>query len=202
MTRLGARERAVEEEIAAPGSVDDTADGRSARGPGRWARGRGRTVVVALCAVALLTSGVLLFSTAQLAGDPAVENRALTDTDATDRVGEEVATALTRAFSYTPKDTRATADAAREVFDGRAEQQYEALFAKVERKVAEQKLTLTTTVVRTGVVRLTEREARLLVFLDQVTEREGDKPGKAAAQLAVTAEPRGEHWRITDLKSR
>jgi Mce-associated membrane protein len=68
--------------------------------------------------------------------------------------------------------------------------------------VVEQKLTLTTHVVRAGVTSLKGDTAQLLVFLDQVTEREGKKPTSAAAQLSVTAERRDGNWLITELKAR
>ena len=56
--------------------------------------------------------------------------------------------------------------------------------------------------VRAGVVELTADRAQLLVFLDQTAQREGQAATTAAAQLSVTAQLRGGHWRITDLKAR
>lgn len=169
-----------------------------------WARigSRQRLAAVAGLALAALLSGWLLYA-AQALKDPAASgNHALTDPAATSQVTGEVSSALTRIFAYTPDDTQATAQAARDVLDGEAATQYQALFAGIRQQVTDQRLTLTTRVVRAGVVSLTGSSARLLVFLDQSAERPGETPTTAAAQLAVTARYEGGHWRITELTTR
>ncbi len=160
-----------------------------------------------LAAVALLLALVLggaafLLATARLNDTPAARNRALTDTAATTEVIEDVSGALTQVFSYTPAGTDTTRQAARGLLAGKAARQYGELFGQVEKRAAEQKLTLTTHVVRAGVTRLTGHSAHLLVFLDQVAERRGKPPATAAAQLSVTAELRGGRWQIVDIASR
>ncbi|MEU9980838.1 hypothetical protein [Streptomyces sp. NPDC050856] len=153
--------------------------------------------------MALLFGGTgLAWRAHQLTAGPATANRALTDADATSRVVGEVSGALTRVFSYTPGDTATTRQAARRLLSGKAARQYDTLFAQVERHAAEQRLTLTTHVVRAGAVLLTDRTARLLVFLDQVARRTGRPATTVAAQLSVTAERRDGHWQITDIASR
>ncbi|NEE58032.1 hypothetical protein G3M55_77490, partial [Streptomyces sp. SID8455] len=87
------------------------------------------------------------------------------------------------------------------VLAGKALQQYAALFGQVEKQAADQKLTLTTHVVRAGVTRLTGSSAHLLVFLDQVYERRGRPATTASAQLSVTAELRDGQWRIVEIGS-
>jgi Mce-associated membrane protein len=52
------------------------------------------------------------------------------------------------------------------------------------------------------VTRLTGNSARLLVFLDQVSQRQGAAPATAPAQLSVTAELADGRWRIVDIASR
>ena len=84
-----------------------------------------------------------------------------------------------------PQDTRATEDAAKDLLGGRAASQYAALFGELRQRVAEQKLSLTTHVVRAGVVRLTRDQAELLVFLDQRAQRDGKPATAAAAQLPL-----------------
>lgn len=163
---------------------------------------RRRTAALAVLLALLLGSGGL-FAAAQSLNDPAATgNHALTDTAATDRVVGDVSSALSRIFAYAPGDTAATEQAARELLDGTAATQYQALFAQIRTRVAEQQLTLTTRVVRAGVVTLTGSRARLLVFLDQTAQRAGAAATTAAAQLAVTARYEGGRWRITDLKAR
>jgi Mce-associated membrane protein len=161
-----------------------------------------RLAAVAVLLVALLLSGGLLYAAAQLRDPAAGGNHALTDTAATDQVAGEISSALTRIFAYTPQDTRSTAQAARDVLDGTAATQYQALFGQIRQQVASQQLTLTTRVVRAGVVSLTASRARLLVFLDQSAQRAGGAATSAAAQLSVTAEFKGGHWRITRLTAR
>ncbi|WP_338137896.1 hypothetical protein [Streptomyces anulatus] len=163
----------------------------------RWPRVLGALLAVALIA----TGGALYVEGRQLRDTPATANLALTDAEATTRVTGDVSSALGKIFSYGPGATAATRAAAKEVLAGKALQQYAALFGQVERQSADQKLTLTTEVVRAGVTRLTGSSAHLLVFLDQVYERRGRAPTTASAQLTVTAELRGGRWWIVEIGS-
>ncbi|WP_443049553.1 hypothetical protein [Streptomyces sp. NBC_00178] len=166
--------------------------------PRRWPR-----ALAAVLAVALLATGGTLFAQGrQLRDTPATSNHALTDTAATTRVVGDVSSALGKVFSYSPQATAATKESAKHLLGGKALQQYAALFGQVEKQAADQRLTLTSQVVRAGVTRLSGSSAHLLVFLDQVYEREGKAATTAAAQLSVTAELRGGHWRIVDITSR
>ncbi|MFF8962544.1 hypothetical protein ACF1BK_07305 [Streptomyces globisporus] len=163
----------------------------------RWPRVLGALLTVALIA----TGGVLYAEGRQLRDTPATANLALTDAEATTRVTGDVSSALSKVFSYGPGDTATTRAAAEEVLAGKALQQYATLFGQVERQSADQKLTLTTEVVRAGVTRLTDGSAHLLVFLDQVYERRGRTPTTASAQLTVTAELRDGRWWIVEIGS-
>lgn len=163
----------------------------------RWPR-----VLGALLAVALIATGGVLYAEGRhLRDTPATANRALTDAEATTRVTGDVSSALGKIFSYGPGATAVTRSAAKEVLAGKALQQYAALFGQVDRQSADQKLTLTTEVVRAGVTRLTGSSAHLLVFLDQVYERRGRAPTTASAQLTVTAELRDGRWWIVEIGS-
>jgi Mce-associated membrane protein len=191
---------------AAEATPESIAEPAAAGAAGRLRRvaawPRRRLAAVATLAAAALLSGGLLYAAAELR-DPAVSgNHALTDAAATDQVAGEISNALSRIFAYTPDDTQSTAQAARDVLDGAAATQYQALFGQIRQQVASQRLTLTTRVVRAGVVSLTASRARLLVFLDQTAQRAGGAPTSAAAQLSVTAEFKGGHWRITELTAR
>ncbi|MFK4797703.1 hypothetical protein ACI3K5_03305 [Streptomyces sp. MPA0124] len=137
-------------------------------------------------------------------------NQALTDTEATTRVAGDIGNALARVFSYTPDGTAAAERSANTVLDGRAARQYETLFARVREDLTDQRVTLSTRAVRTGVIELDGGRARLLVFLDQASRKgTGEGKGKgdaeattAAAQLTVTARLDGDRWRIVDIKAR
>ncbi|MFJ8706668.1 hypothetical protein [Streptomyces sp. EN16] len=163
----------------------------------RWPRVLGTLLAVALIA----TGGALYAEGRHLRDTPATANLALTDAEATTRVTGDVSSALGKIFSYGPGATAATRAAAKEVLAGKALQQYAALFGQVERQSADQKLTLTTEVVRAGVTRLTGSSAHLLVFLDQVYERRGRAPTTASAQLTVVAELREGRWWIVEIGS-
>ncbi|MYY07107.1 MULTISPECIES: hypothetical protein [unclassified Streptomyces] len=192
------------EEAADPeepaGVADDGAAGADdgARPGRRWPR-----VVAGVLAVVLVAAGAALYVAGrQLRDTPATSNLALTDSAATNQVAGEVTNALGKVFSYSPDGTAATKASARKLLAGKALQQYAALFGQVEKQSADQKLTLTTHVVRAGVTRLTPDSAHLLVFLDQVYEREGKAASKAAAQLSVTAQLREGHWTIVEITPR
>ncbi|MFL0027504.1 hypothetical protein ACJBCE_31740 [Streptomyces sp. NBUL23] len=190
------------------GQADNAGTAGTADGTGRTgtadavdaSRRRWPRVLGALLAVALIAAGGALYAEGrQLRDTPATANLALTDAEATARVTGDVSSALGKIFSYGPGSTAATRAAAKEVLAGKALQQYAALFGQVERQSADQKLTLTTEVVRAGVTRLTGRGAHLLVFLDQVYERRGRAPTTASAQLTVTAELRDGRWWIVEI---
>ncbi|KPC81252.1 MULTISPECIES: hypothetical protein [Streptomyces] len=171
--------------------------------PGASRHAPWRRVLAAVLAVALLAAGaVLLVKARQLRDTPATSNRALTDTAETTRVVGDVSSALGKVFSYSPQGTAATRESAKRLLAGEALRQYAALFGQVEKQAGDQKLTLTSQAVRAGVTRLGTRSAHLLVFLDQVYEREGKPATTAAAQLSVTAELRGGRWIIVDITSR
>lgn len=194
-------DRAVE-----AGTADDRGERAAAKRP-RWAWARGirgpLALPLVLTLVLALVGGALTVRTAQLRDDPVSGNRALVDTAANTQVIGDVSNALTKIFSYSYTDTAATEQAARDVLAGAAYSQYEALFSQVMREAPVQGLTVTTRVIRTGVVRLSGDTAQLLVFLDQLVTRRGDRSGTtAAAQLSVTAQLRDGHWRITDIQSR
>lgn len=179
---------------------------KDAPGQDEPASGAGRRrlrLVAGVLVVALLAAGGGLFAMGrQLRDTPATSNTALTDSEATTRVAGDVTNALGKVFSYSPSATAVTKESAKQLLAGKALQQYAALFGQVEKQAADQKLTLTTHVVRAGVTRLTHDSAHLLVFLDQVYERQGKAASTAAAQLSVTAQLRDGRWTIVEITSR
>lgn len=177
---------------------EDDVPGASPGTGARW-----RRVLAGVLVVLLIAAGTGLFVRGrQIRDTPATANQALTDTAATDRVTGDVSSALATVFSYAPGTTTATKASAQHLLAGAALKQYAALFGQVEKQAADQKLTLTTNVVRAGVTRLTGDSAHLLVFLDQVYEREGRAATTAAAQLSITAHQQDGVWQIVDITSR
>ncbi|MEE1820358.1 hypothetical protein PUR59_35770 [Streptomyces sp. SP18ES09] len=193
---------ATPEANATPEAEEPRATGaaprRSTRSAALWSR-----IALAAGLVALVLGGSWFFHEAhQLRTTPSARNHALTDTAATDRVSGDVADGLARVFSYTPADTDAAERSSRTVLAGRAARQYAELLAQVRANLVDQRITLSTQTVRTGVIELDGNSARLLVFLDQTSRRDKAAPTSAAAQLTVTAEYQGDRWRIVDIKAR
>ncbi|MFG2677630.1 hypothetical protein [Streptomyces sp. NPDC048392] len=194
---------------------DATGDAPARRLPGARVR---RAVLAGTAAVLVLGGCGFFYAAHQLRSAAPARNHALTDTEATSRVAGDIGDALARVFSYTPDGTAAAERSARTVLDGRAARQYETLFARVRGDLTEQRVTLSTRAVRTGVIELDGDKARLLVFLDQTSHRgrsENGSEGKgesesrrddeattAAAQLTVTARLEDDRWRIVDIKAR
>lgn len=185
---------------------DDTGSGAGSSGDDETEAGPARRwprVLAAVLVVVLLAAGGAFYVAGrQLRDTPATSNRALTDSAATTQVAGDVTNALGKVFSYGPGATAATKASAQQLLAGKALQQYAALFGQVEKQAADQKLTLTTHVVRAGVTRLTHDSAHLLVFMDQVYERKGKAASTAAAQLSVTARLREGRWTIVEIDAR
>jgi Mce-associated membrane protein len=175
---------------------------RARRSSPRGARGP-LALSLVLTVALVLVGAASAVGTERLRDDPVVANRALVDNTATTLVIGEVGDALTRVLSYSYTNTAATEQAAGDVLAGTAYRQYKALFPQVVQQAPAQELTVTTRVVRAGVIRLSGDTAQLLVFLDQLVSRRGQPTGTvAAAQLSITAQRREGHWRITDIQAR
>ncbi|MFE3071458.1 hypothetical protein [Streptomyces sp. NPDC059247] len=191
---------------SATGATGESATGATdEEGPGREGSRRvGRFgALVAVAVTALLLGGGWFFHAAdQLRSTPSARNLALTDAGATARVGGDVGEGLARVFSYTPDRTDAAERSADHLLAGRAARQYDELFAQVRASLVEQRITLSTQAVRTGVIELDGDSARLLVFLDQTSRRDKGAATSAAAQLTVTARFGGDRWQIVDIKTR
>ncbi|MFC9794888.1 hypothetical protein ACFVJI_19780 [Streptomyces sp. NPDC127584] len=171
--------------------------------PGRFRPATWRRAALAGAVAVLLLTGSAFFYGAHRLGDtPSARNQALTDAGATARVGGDVGEGLARIFSYTPESDDGVRRSAETVLAGRAARQYTDLFAQVRARLVEQRITLATQTVRTGVIELDGDRARLLVFLDQTSRRDGGKTTSAAAQLTVTARFQGDRWLIVDIKAR
>ncbi|MFG3100718.1 hypothetical protein ACGFZL_09380 [Streptomyces sp. NPDC048182] len=192
-------EPALNEGEAAEETAGEATDNPGRRLPSaRWRP----IAAAALAALLLLAGGAFLYGAHRLHAQPSARNHALTDSEATTKVAGDVGSALARVFSYTPEGLGTTERSARSVLAGRAARQYADLMTRVRADLTRQRVTLSTQAVRTGVIELDGDDARLLVFLDQISRRGKDPATSVAAQLTVTARWEGDQWRITDIQSR
>ncbi|MEU4658327.1 hypothetical protein AB0G32_31090 [Streptomyces sp. NPDC023723] len=187
-----------ETETEAEAEAEAAGDRRRRRWKPLWWRLASSVTAAAL----VLAGGGFLYAAHQLRSAPAAENHALTDAGATTRVAGDVGNALARVFSYTPDGLAATERSARSVLAGRAARQYTELIDRVRADLKKQRVTLSTQAVRTGVIELDGDSARLLVFLDQISDRGEDGGTAAAAQLTVTARWERDQWWIVDIRTR
>lgn len=160
-----------------------------------------RGLVMGVTAALLVIAAVLAWQTRDLREDPALENRAMLDQAAQEGVITVVSRGLTQVLSYDYKQPDATRAFADQVLDGQAREEYDTLFASLQDRAPDQKLTLSADVQVAGVQELSDSKASLLVFVDQRSTRKEDKEASvSAAQLSVTAERRDKDWVITGLK--
>ena len=155
-----------------------------------------------IAAAVLVVVGLLGWWTAHgITSAEGAQNKAVVDATATATVQAEVSRALSQVLSYDHASPGTTEAAADEVLAGAARKEYDTLFATLEKKAPGQKLVLTAQVQSVGVKELTADTAKLLVFLDQSSQRATDSEASlSAAQLAVGAKKVNGSWKITSLK--
>ncbi|WP_130348892.1 hypothetical protein [Herbihabitans rhizosphaerae] len=164
-------------------------------------RGPGRVIVLLVLAVLLVGVGVFCLlrgGSAEGGGG----NSAVVDTGTTAEVTGQVRDGLEKIFSYRHDDLAATERTARGLLTGDAVGQYGVLFDQVRRMAPEQRLSLRSSVVSSGVTVLSGDRATLLVFLDQNGIRGDGTPSIAAAQLTVSAQRVDGRWLISGLQPR
>ncbi|MFI0447287.1 hypothetical protein [Actinomadura sp. 6N118] len=113
----------------------------------------------------------------------------------------DVTKAAEAVFSYRYQDPAATQQAARDALVGTAAGQYQKMFGIVADQAPKQRLTVTSKVLRIGVIKRAASTATVLIFLDQTSTRQGGRPSFAATALKATARVENGRWRISDLRS-
>jgi Mce-associated membrane protein len=161
------------------------------------------TVAIGLAVLAVILAGLAVWfrGEANSRSDGAdVNNKALIDAAASSEVSGQVQKAVESSFSYNYTDLDSTAKAVKDNLAGKALCQYDKLYGQVQKLAPEQKLVLTTRVVKVGITRLEADRASMLVFLDQTTTRADQNQTTASgAQIGVDAERQGGKWRITNI---
>jgi Mce-associated membrane protein len=143
-----------------------------------------------------------LWQAHDLRSSPSAQNKAVVNTAATSEVQSEVTKALVGILSYDYSDPGTTSQAASAVLTGKAKSQYDELFSSLQERAPGQKLVLSATVQVAAVKELSDRDAVLLVFVDQSSQRATDKESTvSAAQLSITAKKYDTGWKISDLST-
>ena len=160
-----------------------------------------RTWVPLLAAAVLVAVGVVGWvKTVDLRSSDSADNVAVVDATATAQVQAEVSQALTSVLTYSFEDPATTEAAADALLAGDARQEYDTLVAELQRRAPDQELVLSAQVQVAAVEELQGDEARLLVFLDQSSQRaDDDEASVSAAQLSIDAERIDGVWKVTGL---
>lgn len=154
-----------------------------------------------LAVVLLVGAGVAFWQADRERGTDNVGNFAQVDDSTTESVVAAVSTALVRSFTFDYSNPDATEQAADEVLRGAARKEYDLLFEALRTKAPDQQLVLSAKVQVSAVQELEGDKARLLVFLDQASQRVTDKEASYyAAQLSIDAERIDGDWRVTGLR--
>lgn len=154
-----------------------------------------------LAALLIVLAGAVLWQADRTRDTDNVGNHALVDDRGTTDVQSAVASALVRVFSFDHADPAPTKQAADDLLAGQARTDYDLLFAALEEKAPGQQLVLTAQVQVAAVQELEGDHAKLLVFLDQASQRADDEESSiSAAQLSIDAERVDGEWRITGLR--
>jgi Mce-associated membrane protein len=187
-----------------PVSTDDTDSPVAATGRPAGAIYPRRTLALLLLgALTVILGGFGIWATvhaSNLRAQSAQQNTALVDSAATSAVRDQVDSAVQTIFSYSYANTGATRQAAQQVLTGPAIQQYNSLFALVQREAPAEKLVVTTTVTNSGVELLTGGQARVLIFVNQQDTRAGtSQTTYGGAMLAVTAVDQAGRWKVENI---
>lgn len=127
------------------------------------------------------------------------ENQAFVDTEATERVLQDVTASATAVFTIRPDAVGATRRQARKLLVGDAVEQYDRLYGSYLRRAKEEGLTLETAVRATGVTWLDDDEARLLMLADQAGVTASGQTGAGPAQLVLEARLVDGQWKIASI---
>jgi Mce-associated membrane protein len=158
------------------------------------------SVFVALTAVCIVLAVWFALENYQLRDEGPAANQALVDPGTTSDVSGQITTDIQNIFSYNFANTGKTDNAAKNVLEGPAVQQYQQLFATVQKLAPQEKLILTTTVRSSAVTMLQGDRAEVLLFVDQNAVRtDNGQNNVGPAQITVTTVRQGSQWKITQI---
>ena len=137
----------------------------------------GRTVLVGLAVLCLVLAGLLAFLVhrSQHPHLGTAPNGQVTDSSFRNAAMSAASDAATTALSYSYKTFDADRAKARALMSPKLAKQYDGAMDEVAAQTASAKLTLKATVLSVGLLSAEQHEAKVLLFVNTVTTREGSK---------------------------
>jgi Mce-associated membrane protein len=186
-----------------PGADEPAAD-PPAQGP---ARERGTAgvlprVVAALVVLCLVLGGALwyLVDRSRHPDLSTAPNGQITDNSFRNAAMSAAADAATQILSYSYQTFDADRDKARKLVTGKAAEQYEDAMDQVKEQAATAKLALKATVMSVGTISVKEHRAKVLVFVNTYTTREGSKEQQLQQSRLVMDLTRTDgDWVVSDM---
>ena len=157
------------------------------------------TVFTVLC---LVLGGVLWFLVHR-ADNPELEtapNGQVTSSSFRNAAMSAASEAATKALSYSYKTFDADREAARALMTDKLADEYDETMAKVAGETASAKLTLKATVLSAGLLSAEQHKARVLLFVNQVTTREGSKKQQLdQSRVIIDLARKDGDWTVSDI---
>lgn len=176
-------------------------EARLALGSGDPRRAR-RTLVAGLLVLCLVLAGLLGFLVHR-AGHPhlaTAPNGQVTQGAFRDAAMSAASDAAGQILSYSYKTFDADRKKGRALVTGEAAKEYDKAMDDVASKVASTQITLKATVLSVGTISVKEHEARLLVFVDTATTREGSKQQQLQqSRLVMTLTRKDGDWSVSKM---
>jgi Mce-associated membrane protein len=163
---------------------------------------RAKRLVAALVALCLVLGGALWYLVDR-ADHPDLDtapNGQITDNSFRNAAMSAASDAATQILSYSYQSFDADRAKARKLVTGKAADQYEAAMDQVKDKAATSKLTLKATVLSVGTLSVKEHRAKVLVFVNSFTTREGSKKQQVQqSRLVMDLTRTNGDWIVSDM---
>jgi Mce-associated membrane protein len=182
-------------------TVETADDSEPATEPAEDGRGD-RRVVAALVVLCLVLAGALWFvvDRAQHPDLDTAPNGQVTQNSFRNAAMTAASDAATRILSYSHKTFDADREQARALTRGELTKDYDEAMDKVAEQTATAKLTLKATVLAAGVLSAKEHEAKILVFVNTVTTREGSKDQQVdQSRLVLDLTRKDGDWTVSNM---
>lgn len=156
---------------------------------------------IAAAVVAVLVVAAIAATTLRLLDrGPGADNIAFAAAASTEEVLGAGAQTAEKLFTIRPDQVAATRQHASTILDGDAVSQYADLYGPYLERAEGDGLTLQTTFLSIGVVRLEEEDAELLVFADQTAASRSSQGASGAAQFILSMHRTDDTWKVSGIR--